>query len=145
MILEKYPDYKHLNQILLPLIKSQQELFTGSQLAMGSGWTGPKTLFGYPETTDLKAFIMRYLPTPGPFTLVGWANIMGPGDYIKSHDHVMEGNQYWGVYYLTGAVIKVQTRLIMAPGDLLIYPAYMIHEVEPVTQHRVSIAFNCLK
>lgn len=96
-------------------------------------------------------------------TVTCWANINQPGSRNSYHSH--KGNHYVALYYLqgttTGDLILANPANVLADcnldapythdmafspkdGDLILWPAWVPHEVEPnlSQRERINIAFN---
>lgn len=147
------------SEILAVLILSQKLETPGSKLGVGTGWSGPKTLFDHRYTAALEAFIRSQLARVNPegwlpdWPLSGWGNVMHRGDVVAQHNHVtshLGGRNTWsGVYFVTtppgsGALVIEGRELIPAAGTLVIFPSETDHEVRPHESDlpRLSIAFN---
>ena len=127
--------------------------FPGHALAVGSGWSGPKSFFDYDASRALREFIRAVLPADSIWGLDGWVNIMRSGDHIHPHDHVKSHhggvNTWSGVYYLqfpqNAPRLEVgQVSVLPVPGLMVVFPADTIHHVPPseFVGERISISFN---
>lgn len=127
--------------------------FPGHGLAVGTGWSGPKTLFEIDVLRPLREFIRAVLPGDSIWGLDGWANVMRAGDSIGLHDHVKSHhggvNTWSGVYYLqhpdNAPRLEVgQVSVLPVPGLVVLFPATAPHFVPPGSfeGERISIAFN---
>lgn len=105
-------------------------------------------------------------PLLTPFTVKGWANVLGQGHWQAPHMHPMEFNIISGVYYVdvpplaepSGCIEFINphpvsvclggqsaTRLHQPEtGQLLLFPPYYMHFVHPVSEphERTVIAFD---
>ena len=149
VIRSHHPDSIHLNPALLIAISSHRQLYPGSQLGVGQGWSGPKTLFDIPSTYSLVSFIKSLVHLP--CNLVGWANYMKPNEFIGEHNHDDGKNFMSGVYYLSPAALKLEDAgrgwpdtIEFQPGDLVMFPSTLKHCVTPCSAIRISIAFNAV-
>lgn len=147
-----YPNCQEYNSLLLDVIALEQKRYPGSQLGVGSGWSGPKNLLDRTPLIPLTSFIINKLALGelshcNRYTLRGWGNVLEAGDSIGTHSHTLKGMQnpiHSGVYYITAGTIKLnKSYWHMEPGQLLIMPSDMLHSVDSVNEYRVSIAFNC--
>jgi tetratricopeptide (TPR) repeat protein len=94
--------------------------------------------------------------------LVGWANVVGPGDFERPHIH--DAGWLSGVYYVQtppagGAIRLGGHHLATVPfaepsraiqpqaGQLLMFPSYLHHGTEPFEGpgRRISLAFDILR
>jgi hypothetical protein len=99
---------------------------------------------------------------PAQQRLVGWANVVGPGDFERPHIH--DAGWLSGVYYVqtspTGGAIRLgghhltafpfaePSRVIQPQaGQLLLFPSYLHHGTEPFEGpgRRISVAFDILR
>jgi tetratricopeptide (TPR) repeat protein len=99
---------------------------------------------------------------PSQRRLVGWANVVGPGDHERAHIH--EAGWVSGVYYVrtpteSGAILlgghhhdgltgadPIRT-IQPAAGQLLLFPSYLHHRTTPFAGSgtRISIAFDVMR
>lgn len=107
---------------------------------------------------------------PGPWRVSGWANVNPPGGHNVSHTHAQRNWHWSACYYVDlpdiarddvgGALVleergtglrprggepySRQHRYIPSEGELVVFPAWLYHRVEPHAgpRDRVSIAFN---
>ncbi len=105
---------------------------------------------------------------PARFQIEGWANVNRYAAFNKVHNH--GGSHLSGCYYVavppkSGGIVFRDPREVChmmilpyvnqndrnlffkvapQPGDLLVFPSWLLHEVEPNMTHeeRVSVAFN---
>ena len=168
----RYPHWKKLKDKLLPEIKQHQEE-TPEALAGTNNlcWRGRKE---YRHQKDLlkpigdlvTVWLENYYPNKMfDVNINYWTNINKPGSANMIHNHVMSSCHLSGVYYVqsenTGAIrfytheqmynlipdgMPFQHKIGHAPsdGDILLWPSYLHHDVEPnlSTQNRINIAFN---
>lgn len=139
------------NHFLRNLAYDQSRKQPGSKLGVGTGWSGSKTFFDLEGTERLSSFIGSLIPGR---EISAWANIMLSGDRVEPHNHRrshLDGeNELAGVYYLTSGgenlILHTSPRIALEPAEsmLVIFPAELIHEVEPCrsTEPRISVAFN---
>lgn len=97
--------------------------------------------------------------------LVGWSNLLGPGDWQGPHMHPTETNLASGVYYVRipettppeGCIeflnphpisqhhgFSPSRRIVPSEGLLLLFPPFYLHYVHPLrsTEDRAIIAFD---
>ncbi len=142
---------------LIQALYWQQREFPGSQLGVGTGWSGPKILQDHPAFSDvrplLEAAIARALPPDETMLdLCAWGNVMKPGDVVSDHDHQKSHlggpNRLAGVFYLSGGsnfFLRIeQEHYAIRPvaGLLIIFGADKPHRVDPAKEERISISFN---
>lgn len=100
-------------------------------------------------------------------TLIGWSNLLGPGDWQGPHMHPTESNLVSGVYYVRlpevtppeGCIeflnphpisqhhgFTPSRRIVPSEGQLLLFPPFYLHYVHPLRdkQDRAIIAFDVL-
>lgn len=100
-------------------------------------------------------------------TLVGWSNLLGPGDWQGPHMHPTESNLASGVYYVRlpevtppeGCIeflnphpisqhhgFTPSRRIVPSEGQLLLFPPFYLHYVHPLrsAEDRAIIAFDVL-
>ena len=126
---------------------------------------------GYVDGTTVGAAHPVRTGRPAKFEFVGWANVMGAGDFERPHIH--ESGWLSGVYYVeTPAVPGVPTgqepmagslllgghssegalRSVLIPhqpraGEFVVFPSYLFHRTVPFTGagRRISVAFDALR
>lgn len=99
--------------------------------------------------------------------LVGWSNLLGPGDWQGPHMHPTESNLISGVYYVRlpevappeGCIeflnpmpisqhhgFSPSRRIVPAEGKLILFPPFYLHYVHPLRNaaDRAIIAFDVL-
>lgn len=112
-------------------------------------------------------------PDPSAWKLSAWANVNRKGHFNRSHDHVGRFSFFSGIYYVdvgeidehgradgrtvfenwvcvaTDAAAKQgslgsDVRMIPKSGRMVLFPASLMHSVEPYTgeRPRITIAFN---
>ena len=159
-IIKQIPQTNQLNAELETLILQERERFPGCKLGVGTGWSGLKSFLEIdnPATHVLGFFIHQAIPSPPPWNVCGWPNIMDPGDTISPHDHEHSHlggkNLFGGVYYVScpgeggrlilhdGDAVEV---INPVPGLLVVFDAMQVHSVEEYRGpgRRVSVGFNC--
>lgn len=146
---------------LAAAVFAQAEATPHSSLSVGTGWSGPKTLFANPAFDGLRALVddIAQNATGESFEWCAWANIMRRGDRVDWHaherSHLGGPNVLAGVFYLTQPDARAGLFCYTdANGDigwlsperglLVVFTADTAHKV---TRHdsdapRISIAFN---
>lgn len=146
IILSTNSKFRKLHPSFIHCIRLQMAQFPDSQLGVGTGWSGPKTLLDDPRMGPMRGYIQSKLPMP--CSVVAWGNYLITGEKIGIHDHADGQNALSGVYYLTDAELqlhplgKPMEALSFHPGDIIIFPPDTKHSVPPATDLRISIAFN---
>ena len=142
------------------IITDQMKKDHTSKLGMGTGWSGPKTLFDDARAwmihDEIEAIAKKEVSE-------AWINIMRFGDRIGPHSHNNPDNETAGVLYLvadsccppiifhtgehSNTLHRIYSLHCIYSGMVLTFPANMIHEVPVQTCHcsRISVAFNVKK
>lgn len=116
----------------------------------------------YLDRTGLDAAHPVATGRPAQQRLVGWANVVGPGDFERPHIH--DAGWLSGVYYVemppSGGAIRLgghhldalpfaesSRRVQPEAGQLLLFPSYLHHGTEPFEGpgRRISVAFDILR
>jgi uncharacterized protein (TIGR02466 family) len=168
----RYPQWEKLNKKLLPeILKHQEESPEPLQGTNTLCWRGRKEykcqsdLFK-PISDVIACWLENYFPNKlFDVNINYWTNINKPGSSNMIHNHVMASCHLSGIYYVqaqnTGAIrfytheqmynlipdgMPYQRKIGHAPsdGDVLLWPSYLHHDVEPnlSAQNRINIAFN---
>ena len=168
----RYPGWEELKKKLLPEILQHKE--ETPEALVGTNnlcWRGRKEYvnqkdFFIPIAKLATAWLENYFPNK-LFTvdINYWTNVNKPGSSNMIHNHVMSSCHLSGVYYVqavgTGAIrfythekmynlipdgMPYQHKIGHNPsdGDILLWPSYLHHDVEPnLSSHdRITIAFN---
>lgn len=168
----RYPQWKKLNEKLMPEIKRHQ-MADPKGLRGGNArcWRGIKE---YKNQKDLlkpinvvvSGWLSHYFPGDYFSAHVNyWTNVNKPGSLNMIHNHVMASCHLSGVYYIqgenTGAIrfytheqlynlipdgMPYQHKIGHAPsdGDILLFPSYLQHDVDInlSPKDRITIGFN---
>ena len=169
---ENYSNYANLNSLIMGEIEELQK--QDPQGMPGGNIGCWRSAAKYKCETELfKAFSLmlsgwcdHYFPTqPMNASIVYWTNINEPGSSNMFHSHYRADADVSGVYYVQGkdtGVIRFATHEQMnkmirpgqpyanmighepREGDLLMFPSYLLHDVEVnrSKKQRISIAFN---
>ena len=169
---ENYTNHENLNSLIMGEIEELKKQDPQGMPGANNGcW---RSAAKYKCETELfKAFSLmlsgwcdHYFPKqPMDASIVYWTNINEPGSANLFHSHYRADADVSGVYYVQGkdtGVIRFATHEQMnkmirpgqpysnmighAPreGDLLMFPSYLLHDVEVnrSNRQRISIAFN---
>jgi hypothetical protein len=117
---------------------------------------------GYLDQAGLDAAHPVATGRPAQQRLVGWANVVGPGDFERPHIH--DAGWLSGVYYVempsSGGAIRLgghhltalpfaepSRRVRPQAGQLLLFPSYLHHGTEAYEApgRRISVAFDILR
>jgi len=117
-----------------------------THLGMSDGWSSQKDL----QRSWVVKPLLRFIQSKSlnlSYTLEAWGNILQRGQSIGPHNHILRGCSdgcIAGVYYLTPGTLKFEDGGIfhLHPGQLMIFKGDKVHEVPPVSDLRVTIAFN---
>lgn len=163
MIVARWQEHLKHESAILTAIEDQRRADPHAKLGVGTGWSGPKTLFEDPRCEALRAWILETVETHLPFVFEvhGWGNVMEFGDRCARHDHRWSHlggeNSLAGVFFLRAPAGAARLLVehgeseplplsIIEPlnGRAVIFLAATPHFVErhEISEQRVSVAFN---
>ena len=169
-VCEIYQWHLHISNFdgLTEAVNQSHQDYPTSTLGVGTGWSGPKTLFDDKRTKALKGTIsfliarmlgVLYFENNTDWIISGWGNIMLRGDTITRHNHLLShfggNNNFAGCYYLStnsdSPPLKVYAdptvEIMPIPGNLVMFSADCDHSVtkQENDYRRISIGFNVKK
>lgn len=137
------------------IVSDQMKNDPHAKLGMGTGWSGPKTLWNDNRAWRIKEIITKQLPEKIAFEIEAWANVMTFGTRIGKHNHDDGGrNEISGVLYIAVSnccppIIfqtsdYAKTLICIYSGMIVTFPSSLVHEVPIQNCHcsRISVAFN---
>jgi hypothetical protein len=155
-------NYKLDTESMISKLYQLKEIDLGNKISNIGGWQNSQQLDQFKEFLPLKDLVKNIikenLDKKISFDNTGiWGNISSTTHYNNIHNHGSTPSQFSGVYYLqvfpdSGNIIfhddlflnKVEYAPVI--GDLLIFPANLLHSVSPNNnfKDRISVAFNFL-
>ncbi len=162
--------YYHSERIcteLLALEKEHLENHVILKMSNNGGWHSQSDILKYPSIKKLFRRLLPLIESYSHFlgldkkylTITAWANVNRKNDSNLEHNH--EDALFSGCYYLkaksnrqleNGGISffkKGEQKSLLAtfspePGDFLLFPSDMLHQVHPYSEDgdRISIAFN---
>jgi hypothetical protein len=153
-------NYKLDIESMISKLYQLKEIDLGNTISNVGGWQNSQQLDQFKEfiplTNLVKNIVKENLNKNISFNNTGiWGNISSTTHYNDIHTHGAKIGKLSGVYYLqvfpnSGNIIFYDdlhlNKIEYTPtvGDLLIFPPYLSHSVEPNnnSKDRISIAFN---
>lgn len=128
---------------LAAVILARRDVDPGVVCHNRGGWHSERDLLSWSGVESLVALLSLFGEPD-----VAWANVSEPGDQNASHAH--QGP--WalsGVFFVEGGsgdlVLEWSEgdyRVTPRPGDVVLFPSWLPHRVEPCTERRITVAFN---
>jgi len=161
-----FPEPERINDPLIDFIMATKEAMPGSKLGVNKdGWNSPKVgtvwdvsrkewvkVGQWPEECpvlrELERFIISLLEPAGNWVVATWVNVVPLKARVTVHDHSAPGNEQAAVYHICGRgdlnFPTIGQSLTPVPGQVVIFPALLAHEVEYVFEgpERLSVSMN---